>query len=66
MNTIKEVLDKLEKEQRRQLMYAFEHGLAQVAELDSSDLFIGVNADHVQHLEIIQQTGAWCLGRKKL
>lgn len=61
MRTIKEILDSLPAENKRLLMYAFEHGLSQYVELPDNR-YIGVNSNGVKHLFIEQAAGAWSTG----
>ena len=61
MKTIKETLDNLEEHERQQLMYGFEHDFAQYVCIDGG-LFIGVNVEGIQHLEIIEKAGHWAIG----
>ena len=58
---IKDILDKLPEEQRKQLMHAFEHEFAQYVELPDGK-FIGVNVTPVQHLRIRESAGNWHYG----
>jgi len=58
---IKDVLDSLNDEQRRLLMYAFEHGIAQHVVLPDKK-FIGVNVNHIKHLRIGEEAGVWATG----
>lgn len=50
MTTIREVLDTLPGPERDQLMYAFEHGLAQFVLLPDGR-YIGVHARRIPYLE---------------
>ena len=59
---IKEVLDNLRTEQRRQLMHAFEHGFSQVVELPMNS-FIGVNVKMNHDLLITETAGSWAYGK---
>jgi hypothetical protein len=62
MSTVKEKLDRLNPEQRRQLMYAFEHGFAQFVEGDDGS-YVGVHADRISHLRPEGVAGVWSFGR---
>lgn len=62
--SIKETLDKLPNEQRRQLMYAFEHGFEQFIKLPDGK-FIGVNVAPIKHLEVTESAGNWAIGNVK-
>jgi hypothetical protein len=61
MSTIKEIFERLNDEERRQILYGFEHEFAQFVCLPDNK-FIGVNVESVPQLEIIQQTGVWAVG----
>ena len=61
MEKLKKELDRLDDQKRSLLMYAFEQGLSQYVEI--RDGFIGVNVENIEHLEIIEQKGAWSYGR---
>jgi hypothetical protein len=63
--TIRDTLDKLPTQAKRQLMYAFEHELSQYVELDH-DVFIGVNVGHLKNLDIQQTAGLWSMGKIKM
>lgn len=58
---IKHILDHLTKQEKEQLMYAFEHEFAQYIELPN-DKFIGVNIEPLSHLEILESAGVWAYG----
>ena len=62
--TIKSTLDKLPPEQKKQLMYAFEHELAQYVPIDNGN-FIGVNVDPIKHLKVTERAGVWAIGEIK-
>lgn len=62
--SIKTVLDALPDEQRRQLMYAFEHGFEQHVELPG-DKFVGVNVKTIKNLEVTESAGNWAYGNIK-
>lgn len=61
MTTIKEILDTLNDEDRRLLMFAFQHELGQIVSLGDGK-FVGVNVDRIQHLSIEQRAGVWASG----
>ena len=61
---IKHVLDALTKEERAQLMVAFEGEFAQFVELPEGR-FIGVNVDSIKHLKPIERAGVWAYGQIK-
>ena len=64
--SIKQVLDSLSDEQRRQLMYAFEHQFSQYIELpkdtNNKKRFVGVNVKPIKHLRITEEAGVWATG----
>lgn len=62
--TIKDRLDNLKEEERRQLFYAFDHEFSQMVKSDDGT-FVGVNIRPSEKLEIIDQVGAWSYGRIK-
>ncbi len=62
--TIRKALDSLDPEQRRQLMYAFEHEFSQHVKL-SNGKFIGVNVQKTPNLEITESAGNWSVGNVK-
>ena len=64
MKTIKEIFEKLNDDDRRQLLYGFEHEFAQFVCLPDNQ-FIGVNVSSIKHLEITQQAGVWATGMVK-
>ena len=64
MKTIKEIFENLDESDRSQLLYGFEHEFAQYVCLPGNE-FIGVNVGNIKHLEILQQTGAWSIGKIK-
>jgi len=59
---IEELLKQLTPEQYRQLRYAFEESIAQYIELDDG-IFVGVNVEPLQHLEILESSGDWAYGK---
>ena len=59
--SIKTILDSLSDEQRRQLMYAFEHEFSQFIKLPENK-FIGVNISPIGHLKIQEAVGKWAYG----
>jgi hypothetical protein len=61
---IKDIIDRLAPEQKRQLMYAFEHEFAQYIELPNNH-FVGVNVRPIQHLQILESAGDWSFGTIK-
>ena len=63
MKTVKEVLDKLSKADYNRLMYAFQHDISQVVELEDGT-FLGVNYHPPKNSRIINQIGKWTLGQK--
>lgn len=63
MTTIKDTLDNLSPEQKRQLMYAFEHMLSQYISLPDGK-FIGVHVDKIKNLHVTQKAGVWAIGNE--
>ena len=61
MSTIREIFETLNDDERRQILYGFEHEFAQFVCLPDQK-FIGVNVENVPQLEITQQTGVWAVG----
>lgn len=62
--SLKNILDSLKPEERRQLMYAFEHGIAQHIVLPGNK-FIGVNVEHIKNLVVTEKAGDWASGDVK-
>ena len=58
---IKEILDNLHPQERRRLMYAFEHDMGQFVEYKEGK-FVGVNVTHIRHLTIEESAGVWAAG----
>ena len=58
---IKDRINKLAKEDKRQLYYAFEHQFSQIVKL-SDNKFIGVNVKINKNLKILNSAGAWSYG----
>jgi hypothetical protein len=63
MSSINDILTSLPEEQRKQLLYANEHGFTQV--VTNGDTFIGVNCSQLRNIEIIETHNNWCIGRIK-
>ena len=61
---IKEILSQLKPEERRLLDYAFEEEFSQYVTLPNNK-FVGVNTQHVKHLQIEEQAGKWFYGTIK-
>jgi hypothetical protein len=59
--TIKEILDSLKDEDRRLLMYAFQHELGQFVRLDDGR-YVGVNVKSFKQLRMEMETGVWSYG----
>jgi len=59
--TLKEALDKLEVEERRRLIYAFDNHITQHIELPNKR-FVGVNVESIPNLKIQQKIGVWAMG----
>lgn len=64
MSSVKDIFDTLSEQERKQLLYAFEHQLSQYISLDDGT-FIGVHCDHIKHLDVQHQNGAWSVGEDK-
>lgn len=62
--TIKDRLDKMKDEERRQLMYAFDHEFSQMVK-NPDGTFVGVNIRPSDKIEIITEVGVWSYGRIK-
>ena len=62
--SIKDTLNALSDQQRRLLMYAFEHKITQHIELPEKK-FIGVNVKHIKHLSVSEEAGDWAVGEVK-
>jgi len=58
---LRDILDSLPEQQRKQLMYAFENEFAQFVELPGKK-FIGVNVEPIKHLKITESAGKWATG----
>ena len=58
---IKELLNLIPDQQRKQLMFAFEQNTNQIITLDD-DKFLGVNVPDVSHLAIEETAGAFSYG----
>jgi len=61
---IRELLARLETLQRRQLMIAFDQGIAQYIELDGG-IFVGVHVEPLTNLIIEERSGVWACGRMR-
>lgn len=63
MIDIRDIIDKLPKEQHQQLMFAFNNGLSEYIEYEPG-CFIGVNIDLTQYskFQIIITRGKWSVG----
>lgn len=64
MTTMRDRLNNLSLEQQRQLQYAFEQQFAQYVEIGSNK-FVGVNVQHIAHLQILESAGSWSYGTVK-
>jgi hypothetical protein len=62
--TIRSKIERLDMQQRRQLSYAFDNGIAQYVRMPNSDTFVGVHLvpARVPHLKINEVRGAWSTG----
>jgi hypothetical protein len=61
MKTIKAILDGLQAQDRKKLMYAFENGFAQHVEYEPGK-YVGVNTANIKHLSKRQAAGSWYEG----
>lgn len=59
---IEQLLNNLNRLQRKQLLCAFEQGIAQYIVLDDG-IFVGVNVKPLKNLEIVEESGDWAYGR---
>lgn len=59
---IKELLNELPDQLRRQLMFAFEQGIEQMVELDDNT-FLGVNMLNTDKLAVEETAGHFIYGR---
>ena len=59
--TIREQLAKLNVEDSRLLHYAFDHDIGQYIKLPDGK-FVGVNVEHVVHLQPLEVVGKWSYG----
>jgi hypothetical protein len=66
MTTLKNKLTSLSEDEQAMLVYAFDHGLCQVAKLPGTqDEFLGVNIKRLANFEVITESGDWAYGRIK-
>ena len=63
--SIKNRIEKLGIQERRQLAHAFDTGISQYVMIPDTNIFIGVhlNPQRNKNLKIEEQTGVWCSGR---
>lgn len=64
MSRIKQVMEKLTEEEKKQLLYAFEQELPQYIKLPRNK-FIGVNVDTIENLKVTGRAGSWAIGYLK-
>jgi hypothetical protein len=69
---IREILDKLDLEQRRILAYALDHDISQVIKLPPDthisggrQRFVGININPGENMVVEEATGAWKYGYYK-
>ena len=68
---IRDVLDKLDLDQRRILAYALDHDLSQVVKLPrdlhtgSQERFVGININPGENMVVEESTGVWKYGYYK-
>lgn len=60
-NMIKNILDNLLPQEKRQLLYALDNELSQYIELPKGR-FIGVNTSSIKYLENQETVGSWSYG----
>ena len=58
---LKEIIDRLNDNDRRFLMYAHVNQLSQYVDLPGGK-FIGVNVEHIRNLQIENKVGSWAYG----
>lgn len=58
---IKDHLNRLNSEEKRQIMYAFEHQFSQRIFLDGKK-FIGVHIQPSKNIKVIESAGVWTYG----
>jgi hypothetical protein len=58
---IRDVLDRLDMEDRRLLSYALDHDLSQTVKLPQGK-FVGINIHPGANMVIEEQVGNWCYG----
>lgn len=63
--SIKNQIEKLNLQERRQLAHAFDCGISQYIQIPDTNNFVGVHLDQQRNknLQIIETTGVWCSGR---
>ena len=65
MATFRERLDALTDDERRLLQYAFEQQIDGQFVTLPNNKFIGVNVQHVRHLQVEESIGCWAYGTIK-
>ena len=58
---MKEKIDKLTAQQRKQLAFAFDSGIAQIIKFGNNE-FIGVNVRCFKNLEVLETINSWTYG----
>ncbi len=59
---LREVLDSLSIEQRRQLSYALDNEVGAVVKLPDGK-FVGINIHPTPNMRVVEQVGDWTYGR---
>lgn len=64
--SVKIHIERLTKQEKRQLAHAFDNGFSQYIEFGDNE-FVAVHLDQnrTKHLHIIEQTGVWSYGTTK-
>lgn len=59
---IKEILDRLEPDEKRRLVHAFDNNFGQFVELKDG-MFVGVNVKESSNFIVTEKVGVWSYGR---
>lgn len=64
---IKQQIERLNLQERRQLSHAFDLSIPQYVIIPSTQEFVGVHlvSERVKHLQILEETGVWSYGTVK-
>lgn len=65
--SIKNQIERLNIQERRQLAHAFDCGISQYIIISKTNEFVGVHLDQQRnkHLQIVEETGVWSYGHVK-